>query len=648
MSSILNSMLIKLKNKSPVEVPENSTAFELAQKLNLNAPSQSLGVCINGTNYDLTHSLKEGDEVHFWSFEEKEGKEIFWHTSAHILAQAILRIWPDAVPTIGPPIENGFYYDFANLTISDEDFPKIEDEVQKIIKENYKPERRRFSSKEEAAKAFNHNKFKNELIEGFEEGSPITAYQQGEFFDLCRGPHLPNLGKVKAFKILKTSGAYWRGDAKNEMLTRIYAISFPDRKLLKDYLYQLEQAKLRDHKVLGPKLNLFMLKEEAPGIPFILPHGMHVWNQLVKYWQELHQREHYLEIKTPLILTRELWETSGHWDHYRDNMYSFQIEERDFALKPMNCPGCMLYYKSQVHSYRELPLRVAEFGLVHRYEPSGAISGLMRVRGFHQDDAHIFMKGSDIQSEILNALNLALEIYSLFGLNCHMELSTRPEEGTIGTDEEWERATNGLKNALDQSNMEYRVNEGDGAFYGPKIDLHIRDALGRTWQCGTIQLDMSLPEKFDLEYVDHHGNRVRPIMIHRALLGSIERFFGILIEHFAGKFPLWLSPRPIRIITVADRHLEHAENIQSLFKKQGFLVEIDDSHESVSKKIRLAQLEQVNYILTIGDKEVENKNIALRTRDNVVHGEINPEEFVEKIKQELLNRDLNSPFEKKD
>lgn len=648
MSSILNSMQIKLKNKSPVEIHENSPALELAQKLKLNAPSQSLGVNINGINFDLTQTLKDGDEVHFWSFEEKEGKEIFWHTSAHILAQAVLRIWPDAVPTIGPPIENGFYYDFANLTISDEDFPKIEEEVQKIIKENYKPERKLFSSKEEAAKAFNHNKFKNELIEGFEDGAPITAYQQGEFFDLCRGPHLPNLGKVKAFKILKTSGAYWRGDAKNEMLTRIYAISFPDRKQLKQYLFQVEQAKLRDHKVIGPKLNLFMLKEEAPGIPFILPHGMHVWNQLIKYWQELHQRENYLEIKTPLIMTRELWETSGHWNHYRDNMYSFQIEERDFALKPMNCPGCMLYYKSQVHSYRELPLRIAEFGLVHRYEPSGAISGLMRVRGFHQDDAHIFMKNTDIQSEILNALNLALEIYSLFGLNCHMELSTRPEEGTIGTDEEWESATNGLKNALDESKMEYRINEGDGAFYGPKIDLHIRDALGRTWQCGTIQLDMSLPEKFDLEYVDDHGNRIRPIMIHRALLGSIERFFGILIEHFAGKFPLWLSPRPIRIIIVADRHLDHALSIQSLFKKEGFLVEIDDSHESVSKKVRLAQLEQVNYILTVGDKEVENNNISLRTRDNVVHGEINPEEFVEKIKQELLNRDLNSPFGKKD
>ena len=639
-------MQIKLKNKSTVDIPENSSGLELARELKLNDPAQALAMNVNGVDRDLSYTLKDNDEVHFWSFDDDEGKEIFWHTSAHVLAQAVLRLWPDAVLTIGPPIANGFYYDFANLTISDEDFSKIEAEAKKIIKENLKPKRELIASKEEALETFSENPFKIELIESFDKDATLTAYRQGDFFDLCRGPHLPSLGKIKAFKILKTSGAYWRGDAKNQMLTRIYATSFPDKKLLKDYLFQVEEAKKRDHKILGPKLGLFMLKEEAPGIPFILPHGMHVWNQLIAYWRKIHLREHYQEIMTPQIMTRELWETSGHWEHYREDMYAFQIDDREFAIKPMSCPGCMLYYQSKSHSYRELPLRISELGHVYRNEASGAVSGLMRVRGFHQDDAHIFMKPTDIKSEILKAVNLALEIYSLFNLQCHMELSTRPVEGTIGTDKEWELATNGLKEALDESKLDYRINEGDGAFYGPKIDFHIRDAIGRTWQCGTIQLDMSLPEKFDLEYVDEHGKRVRPIMIHRALLGSVERFFGILIEHFAAKFPLWLSPRPVRIIIVADRHLEYAQKLETLFKSHNFLVEVDHSNESVSKKIRLAQIEQVNYILTIGDKEVENQTIALRTRDNVVHGEMNPEEFIEKIKPELLNKDLNSPFKK--
>ncbi len=648
MSSLSNCMQIKLKNKSPVELSENATALDCARHLNLNAPNQAIGVCVNGTNVDLSHPLTDQDELHFWSFDDPEGKEIFWHTSAHVLAQAVLRIWPDAQPTIGPPIKDGFYYDFANLTISDADFPKIEAEVVKIIKENYATQRIVFASKKEALDAFKDNPFKKDLIESFDPDSLLTAYRQGEFFDLCRGPHLASLGKIKAFKVLKTSGAYWRGDSKNEMLTRIYGISFPDRMLLKDHLYKLEQAKLRDHKVIGPKLDLFMLREEAPGIPFILPHGMHVWNQIIQYWQKIHRRENYLEIKTPQLMTRELWKTSGHWDHYKENMYTCEIEERDFAIKPMNCPGCMLYYQSQVHSYKELPLRVAELGLVHRYEASGAISGLMRVRAFHQDDAHIFMKPEDIKSEILKSLQLAFEIYSLFGLSYRMELSTRPTEGTIGSDEEWEMTTQALKDALDDSKCEYRINEGDGAFYGPKIDLHIEDALGRSWQCGTIQLDMSLPEKFDLEYVTDQGERIRPIMIHRALLGSLERFFGILIEHFAGKFPLWISPRPLRLLAVADRHVEYAEKLKTLFNQQGILATVDATHESISKKVRLAQLEKVNYILIIGDKEVENQTIALRTRDNVVHGEVIIEEFIEKIKQELLNKDLNSPYEKKE
>lgn len=641
-------MQIKVKNKPDVEIEPGSTALDLARKMNLNGPEEALGVSINGETKDLIHPLNEGDEVHFWSFSEPEGKEIFWHTSAHVLAQAVLRLWPEAKLTIGPPIENGFYYDFANLSISDSDFKAIEKEMQAIIKENYKPKRMVFKSKKEAIEAFKDNEFKRELISQLDDQAEISAYEQGGFVDLCRGPHLPNLGKIKALKVMKTSGAYWRGDSKNQMLTRIYAITFPDRSLLKDYLYLLEQAKLRDHRVLGPQLDLFMLTEEAPGLPFFLPKGMVMWNKLLQYWKEIHNREGYVEIKTPQMMTRELWETSGHWHNYKENMYTSQVEEREFALKPMNCPGCMLYYKKDVHSYKEFPLRVAEFGLVHRQEKSGSISGLFRVRGFHQDDAHIFMEKKNIREEILRVLQMAKEIYSLFGLKYHMELSTRPEKDTIGTDEDWEAATNGLKDALDDSGEVYHINEGDGAFYGPKIDLHIKDALGRTWQCGTIQLDMALPEKFDLEYVNAEAQRLRPVMIHRALFGSIERFYGILIEHFAGKFPLWLNPRQIRLIVVADRHVDYAKDLQHRFQLEGFECECDSTHESVSKKVRLAQMQKVNYILTIGDKEVENQTIALRTRDNVVHGEISVEEFVKKVKIELQHRELTSPFANSD
>lgn len=637
-------MQVKLKDKSAIELPDGSTAKDLADKLNLKGPNQALGASINGNTVDLSHPLRQGDEVVLWNFEDNEGKEIFWHTSAHVLAQAIMRIWPEAKPTIGPPIENGFYYDFANLTISDTDFEKIEKEVQAIIDANFTSKREAFNSKDEARKAFAHNPYKIELIDSFEDGSPLTGYRQGEFFDLCRGPHLYNLGKIKAFKVMKTAGAYWRGDANNEMLTRIYAISFPDRKQLKDYLHVLEEAKKRDHKILGPKLGLFSLKEEAPGMPFIHPKGLIVWNQLVAYIRECLDRNGYIEIKTPTMMTRELWEISGHWFNYRENMFTSQIEERDFAIKPMNCPGCMLYYKSDIHSYRELPMRVAEIGNVHRYEPSGSLSGLFRVRSFHQDDAHIFMKPSDIHAEILNVLNLAHEIYSTFGLTYRLELSTKPDKNTIGSDEEWEIATAGLKGALDQAGREYRINEGDGAFYGPKIDFHIRDAINRTWQCGTIQLDMALPERFGLEYIAEDGTRKRPVMIHRAIFGSIERFLGILIENFAGRFPLWLSPAQVRLLNVADRHLPYAQEVAKKFKAAGFHVNVDDASESVSKKVRNAQLDQVNYILTIGDKEMESQTVNLRTRDNVVHGEVNVNDLIQKLEQERRTRSLVSPY----
>ncbi len=634
-------------NKQEIELPEGSSAKDLAEKLNLRGPDQSFAAKINGAMCDLSIPLKNGDEVELVHFEDPRGKEVYWHTSAHVLAQAILRLYPNAKPTIGPPIEQGFYYDFANLTVSEEDFEKIEKEVQKIIDENYRSERHVLKGKKEALEKFKDNPYKCELIEGFKDSDEISAYSQGEFFDLCRGPHLPNLGKIKAFKILKTSGAYWKGDSNREMLTRIYAISFPDRKLLKEYLHFLEEAKKRDHKMIGPKLDLFSLEEEGPGMPFIHPKGMIIWNHLIGFLRQLHDKAGYVEIKTPQILSQTLWETSGHWFHYRENMYAFSIEDRHYAIKPMNCPGCMLYYKSQTHSYRELPLRIAEIGHVHRHEASGALSGLFRVRSFHQDDAHLFMRPSDIKHEIMSVIGLVDEIYSTFGLPYRLELSTRPEK-SIGSDQDWEIAIAGLKDALDAWDQPYRINEGDGAFYGPKIDIHIKDTLGRSWQCGTIQLDMALPEKFQLEYMDSDGQLKRPVMIHRALFGSIERFMGILIEHFAGKFPLWISPRQVCVITIADRHQKYAHQIASEVKKAGFLCDVDDTSESVNKKIRNAQLLQYNYMLTVGDKEFEKRTINVRTRDNVVHGELELKNFISTIEKESTTKSLTSAYAKEE
>lgn len=639
-------MKIILRDNSEFTIAEGSSVKDLAEALNLREPYQSLAANINGVNRDLKTLLKEGDHVILWTFDDPEGKEIFWHTSAHVLAQAVLRLWPDAQPTIGPPIENGFYYDFANLHISDADFAKIEKEMKAIIAENFQSEREVFKSKEEAVAQFKDNPYKCELIEGFEAGSELSAYRQGEFFDLCRGPHLPNLGKIKAIKVMKTSGAYWRGDSQNEMLTRIYGVSYPDKKLLKEYLTFLEEAKKRDHRVIGSKLDLFSMKEEAAGMPFIHPKGMNMWSALTEFLRKSLAAADYVEIKTPTMLSRTLWERSGHWQNYQEMMFTSEIENHDYAIKPMNCPGCMLYYKSHSHSYRELPLRVAEIGNVHRYEPSGSLSGLFRVRSFHQDDAHIFMKPEDIESEILAILRFADRLYKTFGLTYHLELSTRPEKNTIGTDHDWEIATKGLQGALDKWGHEYKVNEGDGAFYGPKIDFHIRDAINRTWQCGTVQLDMALPERFELEYTGEDGGRHRPIMLHRAIFGSIERFFAILVEHFAGKFPLWLSPLQVRLITVADRHEEHAKNVAAQLKKQGFHVDVDATGESVSKKVRNAQLTQINYILTVGDQEVSNKTVNLRTRDNTVHGEIEVETFIKTLEIERESKQLHSPFAK--
>ena len=625
-------------------LPEASQADDLAKKLHFNEPSKALTVSINGIQKDLSTLLKERDDVIFYHFEDPKGKEVFWHTSAHVLAQAILRLFPKALPTIGPPIENGFYYDFANLDISEEDFPSIEKEIKKIIGKNFKPELIYFKDKQEALETFKENPFKKELIESFDPSSPITAYQQGEFFDLCRGPHLPNLGKIKAFKLLKTSGAYWRGDAENEMLKRVYAISFPSRDLLKAYLHRIEQAKKRDHRLIGAQLDLFSFKEEAPGMPFLHPRGIVLWDQLISFWREIHLKKGYEIIKTPQILTKELWVHSGHWDYYRENMFISKVsKEREFAIKPMNCPGCMLYYKTHSHSYREFPLRVAEMGHVHRYEPSGALHGLFRVQSFHQDDAHIFMKKDQIQNEILEVLDLVKDIYETFGLKYTFELSTRPEK-SIGTDEDWRIATEGLQKALDATGIPYKTNPGDGAFYGPKIDLHIHDALERAWQCGTIQLDMALPEKFGLEYKDRDGKLKRPIMIHRAIFGSLERFLAILIEHFGGKFPLWMSPIPIRLIPVAKVHHVYVKQTAKMIQEEGLLCEVDDSEESIGKRIRIAQLLKVNYMLTVGDREVQNQTISLRTRDNIVHGEFKLGDLLKKLQEEYKSRKLKASY----
>lgn len=635
-------------NEKNLNIGNTTTGLDLVKELHLTEPHQAVAIKINNEPKDFFDEIRDGDTVQIFNFDDLEGKKVFWHTSAHVLAAAILRLYPEAKPTIGPPIDAGFYYDFANLTISEDDFPKVEKEIEAILKENFKPVKTTFKNKKEALDRFKDNPYKVELIDEFEDHVPITGYQMGEFFDLCIGPHLPNLGKIKAFKLMKTSAAYWRGDQEREMLTRIYAISFPDRKQLKEYLTLLEEAKKRDHRVIGSKMELFTFFDVAPGMPIMQPNGMVIWNNLIAFWRELHEAAGYLEIKTPTMVDKKMWEISGHWANYRQNMYISEIDERTYAIKPMNCPACMLYFASKKHSYRELPLRIAEIGNVHRHEVSGALSGLLRVRSFHQDDSHIFMKPSDIKNEILNVLNLVDVIYRTFNLSYRCELSTRPEKNTIGTDEDWELATKALKEALDASGKPYRINEGDGAFYGPKIDLHVQDALGRSWQCGTIQLDMALPERFDLEYTDAEGQRKRPIMIHRALFGSMERFLAILIEHFAGKFPLWINPRPIRIICVADRHIPFAEELKQTITKAGLRCQIDDSHESVSKKVRVAQIDQVNYMLTIGDKECENRTITLRTRDNIVHGEMTIEAFLEKAVNELKSRSIESAWKSQD
>ena len=560
----------------------------------------------------------------------------YWHTTSHIMAQAIKRLFPNAKLAIGPAIENGFYYDFdVEKPFSEEDLQKIEEEMKKIIKENHAIERF-VLPRQEAIKLMQERQepYKVELIEDLPEGEEISFYKQGEFTDLCAGPHLDSTGNVKAVKLLSSSGAYWRGDEKNKMLQRIYGISFPKASQLEEYITMIEEAKKRDHKKLGKELDLFMIAPEGPGFPFFLPKGMTLRNVLEDFWRKIHKKNGYQEIKTPVILNEQLWHTSGHWDHYKENMYTTVIDDVDFGVKPMNCPGGMLVYKNSMHSYRDLPIRMGELGLVHRHEKSGQLNGLFRVRCFTQDDAHIFCTPEQIESEIVRLMKLINEVYSLFGFAFTVELSTRPEN-SMGEDSVWEMAENALKSALEHENVEYVINAGDGAFYGPKIDFHIKDCLGREWQCGTIQLDFQMPERFDLTYIGEDGQKHRPVMLHRVVFGSIERFIGILIEHFAGAFPMWLAPVQVKILPIADAHVEYAKKVKEILEENGIRVELDDRSEKIGYKIREAQLQKTPYMLILGDKEIENNAVGVRSRKDGDIGQMQLQEFIDKANEEI-------------
>ena len=579
--------------------------------------------------------VKEDCTLNLFKFDDIEGKDVFRHTSAHMLAQAIKRLYPEAKFAIGPSIENGFYYDIdLEQRLTMDDLAKLEAEMKKIAKEDQKLERFELSKEEALAWAKENGEiYKEELINDLPEGEIISFYKQGDFTDLCRGPHLLSTKKVKAVKLLSVAGAYWRGDEKNKMLQRIYGISFEKNKDLEEYLHLLEEAKKRDHRKLGKELDLFFIPEEGPGFPLFLPKGMELKNALLKYWREIHRQDGYVEIETPIILNRHLWETSGHWYHYKENMYTVQIDEQDFAIKPMNCPGGMLFYQAKPHSYRDFPMRVAELGRVHRHELSGALHGLMRVRAFTQDDAHIFMLPEQIKDEIKGVVKLIDSVYKTFGFEYHLELSTRPED-SMGTDEEWETAENGLREALEELNLPYVLNEGDGAFYGPKIDFHLKDCLGRTWQCGTIQLDMQLPQRFDISYVGQDGEKHRPVMIHRVALGSIERFIGILIEQYAGKFPVWLAPTQVKILPISDKYMDYANEVKKALFDAGVRVEMDDRAEKIGFKIREAQLQKVPYMLVVGEKEAAENQVAVRSRDKGEMGSMSLNDFVSMVVKE--------------
>ena len=628
-------MQIVLKNGDQMQLAEGATAQDAAQAISEGLARAAVAAKVNGELVDLSHVLREGDAVEIVTLKDKEGLEVYRHTCAHVLAQALKTIFPTCKLAIGPVIDNGYYYDVDFKTpITMEDFEKIEAEMRKIIKSNL-PIRRFTLPREEAIALMSqyHEPYKVELIQDLPEGEEISFYQQGAFTDLCRGPHLPSTGKIKAFKLVSIAGAYWRGDEKKKMLTRIYGTAFAKKDEMDEYFAMLEEAKKRDHIKLGKELKLFALLPEGKGFPFFLPNGMILKNTLIDYWRQIHRREGYVEVQTPIILNRSLWETSGHWDHYKENMYTTKIDGEDCAIKPMNCPGGLLVYKTQPHSYKDLPIRMGELGIVHRHEKSGQLHGLMRVRCFTQDDAHIFMLPEQITDEIKGVVRIIDEVYKLFGFKYHVELSTRPEN-SIGSDEDWEAATNALRAALDSIGLEYVVNEGDGAFYGPKIDFHLEDSIKRTWQCGTIQLDFQLPQRFEIEYVGEDGQKHRPIMIHRVVFGSIERFIGILIEHFAGKFPVWLAPEQVKVLPVTDRAADYAQQLVKEMNEMGLRASADLRKEKIGRKILDAEVEKVPYKLIVGDKEVEDGTVSVRRRGEGDIGAMAKADFFALVKKE--------------
>lgn len=623
------------------EAEAGITALELVKSISNSLAKKVLAVSIDDKVMDLTTVLDKDAAVQFLTFEDEGGRHALRHTASHILAQAVKRLYKDenVQLAIGPAIENGFYYDIdMEKRLTDEDLKEIEKEMHKIVKENLKLERK-LVSRQEALDMFTKagENYKVELINDLPEDAEISLYVQGEFTDLCAGPHVVSTGKVKALKLQSVAGAYWRGSEKNKMLQRIYGTAFEKKDDLDAYLKMLEEAAKRDHRKLGKELDLFSIHEEGPGFPFFHPNGMIVRNELINYWREVHRRYGYQEISTPMILNRELWERSGHWAHYKENMYFTQIDGEEYAIKPMNCPGGMLVYKTQQHSYRDLPLRAGELGLVHRHELSGALHGLFRVRNFTQDDAHIFMMPNQIEEEIQNVINLFDEVYSTFGLTYHAELSTRPED-SMGSDEMWELATNGLRNALEHRGLDYVVNEGDGAFYGPKIDFHLKDSIGRTWQCGTIQLDMQLPEKFDLTYIGEDGQKHRPVMIHRVVYGSIERFIGILIENYAGAFPTWLAPVQAKILPITDKHMDYAFELKKKMFDLGLRVEVDDRNEKVGYKMREAQVKKIPYMLVVGDQEMESGTVNMRRHGEKETNTMTVDEFIQYIQKNIAEK----------
>ena len=633
-------MIITLKDGSTKEYAEAKSVIEIASDISEGLARVACAGEVDGEVVDLRTVIDRDCELNILTFDSEGGKGAFRHTTSHIMAQAIKRLFPEVKLAIGPSIEDGFYYDIdSDEPITAEDLPKIEAEMKKIVKENLAITR--FTKPRAEAIEFFKEKnepYKVELIEDLPEDSEISFYQQGEFVDLCAGPHLMTTKPVKAFKLTSLAGAYWRGSEKNKMLTRIYGTSYTKKADLEEYITRMEEAKKRDHRKLGKELGLFMMKEEGPGFPFFLPKGMVLKNTLLDYWREIHNKAGYVEISTPIMLSRHLWETSGHWDHYKENMYTTVIDDTDFAIKPMNCPGGILVYKSEPRSYRDLPLRMGELGLVHRHEKSGQLHGLMRVRCFTQDDAHIFMTPEQIRDEIKGVARLIDSVYQLFGFKYHVELSTRPED-SMGSDEDWEIATEGLRGALDDLGLDYVVNEGDGAFYGPKIDFHLEDSIGRTWQCGTIQLDFQLPLRFECEYIGADGEKHRPIMIHRVAFGSIERFIGILIEHFAGAFPTWLAPVQVKVLPISEKYMDYANKVMNDLKDAGIRTEIDDRAEKIGYKIREARLQKIPYMLVVGAKEEEEGKVSVRSRFMGDEGAKDLKEFIDSVKEEIKNRE---------